>query len=110
MRHCSRQGGHILRKTLYASRDFWMAVCTSRELAVLTLASNSPVVGHVDCVISPEPFHCPSYTPFNSPDVGSPSACKIFDARVDKVRVKWLLKDKWRLDNMSKPLLNDSDA
>jgi len=54
---------HLLRKIWYASRARSSSSHSSGTEAVLTRASSSPVVGHVEATTSPEPCHRPSYTP-----------------------------------------------
>lgn len=46
------------------------------------------MVGQTDLKISPEPLHCPSYTPESSSVVEIPSEERMFEARLDKPRVK----------------------
>ena len=53
---------------------------------VTTSASVSPVVGHFDTIVSPEPRHEPSYKPGSADPPWIPSGVSTFDARVDRHR------------------------
>lgn len=83
-----RRRSHALRKIVYASRVLPRASWSSWGVAVFTRARVSPVVGQTDLKISPEPLHCPSYTPESSSVVEIPSEERMFEARLDKPRVK----------------------
>ena len=60
-----------------------------RPLTDFTRARTSPVVGQTLSNISPDPRHCPSYTPGSSVVVEMPRDDNILDDLLDKHRVKY---------------------